>query len=393
MAQQYRPLARRGRSGERKPRKKARIAIDIIGNSVEHLRYPRMGSRIFNMDDGNDLMVLKRLASATSKRPEITLHQLRIFWAVARSETLTKAAKQLGMAQPSMSQQLSKLEATAGAQLFHRRSNEMELTEAGAYLLPKAEHVLRGMTDLEEGLRQYGDGQRLTVKLAGISSVLRVILPLAINRTQALYRDADFDIQESAPADILEMLYSRRINIGLLAANSVAEAGVGFLQVPLAEDPYVLVTPENLDLDGIIDPEAELSDELNAVLNRSIQFIFGTQHAKRVEDWYDQMLPRHRVVAQCRSFEVAINLVRARSGICLAPAMSTLTGAETISGVKLYRLKERPRRLIALVPSQYRRQQPYATLLDTLQTAAAQFVLPAIRPTPPFLDRASTAGI
>ncbi|MEO8883734.1 MAG: LysR family transcriptional regulator [Devosia sp.] len=345
------------------------------------------------MDDGDDLMALKRLATATSKRAEITVHQLKIFWAVARSETLTKAAKQLGMAQPSMSQQLSKLEATVGAQLFHRRSNEMELTEAGAYLLPKAEHVLRGMTDLEEGLRQYGDGQRRTVKLAGISSVLRVILPPAINQTQALYKDADFDIQESAPADILEMLYSRRINIGLLAANSVAEAGVGFVQVPLAEDPYVLVTPDDLDLDGVIDPEQELKAEQNAILNRSIQFIFGTQHAKRVEDWYDQMLPRHRVVAQCRSFEVAINLVRAHSGICLAPAMSTLTGTETISGVRLYRVKEKPRRLIALVPSQYRRQQPYATLLDSLQTVAAQFELPAIRPTPPFLDRASTAGI
>ena len=61
------------------------------------------------------------------KRPQrraghLTLHQLRIFWAVARSETLTKAAKQLGLAQPSLSQQLSKLEANVGTLLFHRRS-------------------------------------------------------------------------------------------------------------------------------------------------------------------------------------------------------------------------------------------------------------------------------
>lgn len=119
-----------------------------------------------------------------ARRAEITLHQLRIFWAVAHSDTLTKAAKQLGLAQPSLSQQLSKLETTVGTQLFHRRSNEMSLTEAGSYLLPKAEQVLRNLNDLEDGLRQFSGGQRVTVRLAGINSVLRVVLPSAINRTR-----------------------------------------------------------------------------------------------------------------------------------------------------------------------------------------------------------------
>src|SRR3954454_21482809 len=93
-------------------------------------------------------------AAVSRKRAEVTVHQLRVFWAIAHSDTLTKAAKQLGLAQPSLSQQLSKLEQTIGAQLFHRRAGEMTLTEAGNYLLPRAEHVLRGMRDLEDGLSQ-----------------------------------------------------------------------------------------------------------------------------------------------------------------------------------------------------------------------------------------------
>lgn len=322
------------------------------------------------------------------RRAEITLHQLRIFWAVAHSETLTRAAKQLGLAQPSLSQQLSKLETTVGTRLFRRHSNEMTLTEAGTYLLPKAEQLLRNMQDLEDGLAQFSGGHRVTVRLAGINSVLRVVLPAALTQTQAKFPDIDFDIQESAPADILEMLYGRRVNIGLLAANSVAEAGVGFLQVPVIEDPYVLVVPERLNLDGINDPR-DLSADDAALLNRSIQFIFGTQHAKRVADWYDQMLPEHRVVAQCRSFEVAIGLVRAGSGICLAPALSTVSGGTSLDGVRLYRINADARRIVALVASQYRRQEPYATLIDTLQAAGAALGLPDIRPTPPFFDSAS----
>lgn len=334
----------------------------------------------------------RRGAAVSRKRAEVTVHQLRVFWAIAHSDTLTKAAKQLGLAQPSLSQQLSKLESTIGAQLFHRRAGEMTLTEAGNYLLPRAEHVLRGMRDLEDGISQYSDGKRVTVRLAGISSVLRVLLPEAIRRMQVQYPDADFDLQEGAPADILEMLYGRRINIGLVAANSIAEAGVGFVQVPVAEDPYVLVVPQHLSLDRVSDPERDLSADDLALLNRSIQFIFGTTHAKRVEDWYDEMLPDHRVAAQSRSFELAVSLVRSGVGVCLAPALSTVMGSGAPEGVRLYRISAEPRRIVALVPSQYRRLEPYSTLLDTLQELGARSALPPILPTPPFLEQTSLSN-
>jgi DNA-binding transcriptional LysR family regulator len=335
----------------------------------------------------------RRKAGASGKRPDVTLHQLRIFWAVAHSDTLTRAAKQLGLAQPSLSQQLSKLEATLGSKLFHRRSNEMVLTEAGTFLLPRAEQVLRHMQDLEEGLQRFSGGHRATVRVAGITSMLRVLLPPAVIETQAHYPDVDFDIQEAAPNDILEMLYGRRVGIGLLAANSIAEAGVGFLQVPLLDDPYVLVVPEGIDLGGVTDPRKELPTEALSVLGRSIQFNFGTQHSKRVEDWYAQMLPDSRIVAQCRSFEVAIGLVRAGTGVCLAPALSTLMGGGAPVGVKLYRVNVPPRRLVALLPSQYRRQVPFAGLVDTLEAQCAHFELPPMQPPPPFLTAASSASI
>lgn len=329
----------------------------------------------------------KRRGSA--KQPEVTLHQLRIFWAVAHSETLTKAAKQLGLAQPSLSQQLSKLENTVGTLLFHRRSNEMSLTEAGSYLLPKAEHVMRSMRELEDGLQQFSAGQRVTIRLAGINSMLRVLLPTAIAQLHAQFPDADYDIQESAPADILELLYGRRVNVGLLAANSVAQSGVGFVQVPVIDDPYVLVVPQSLDLDAVALPARDLDAVSFALINQAIQFTFGTQHSNRIEDWYGEMLPDHRVIAHCRSFEVAIGMVRAGSGVCIAPALSTMAGPGALDGVRLYRINVPARRLVALVPSQYRRVEPYASLLETLQGVGARFELPLIRPVPPFLDRPS----
>lgn len=330
-------------------------------------------------------------SDTAAKRPDLTLHQLRIFWAVANARTLTNAAKQLGMAQPSLSQQLARMEQAAGTPLFHRRSSAMELTEAGAYLLPRAEQVLRAMQMLDDGLVQFRLGQRVTIHIAGITSILRVLLPPALAQLQRDFPEIELDIHERAPADILELLYSRRVHVGLLAGNSVAEAGVDFAQIPLAADPYVLAVPDWLDLDEVTDLAA-LPPDHAGILGRSIRFAFGTQHTKRIEAWFERVLPDNQIAAQCRSFEVAIELVRGGTGVCLVPALATVHGATTLDGVRLYRVDAAPRRLVALIPSQYQRVEPYASLIGALARAGDSTRLPPMRATPPLLNHAPVAG-
>jgi DNA-binding transcriptional LysR family regulator len=329
--------------------------------------------------------IVGEVARLFEGRPDMTLHQLRLFWTIAHATTLTRAAKQLGMAQPSLSQQLAKLEKSVGTQLFHRRATEMALTEAGRFLLPRAEQVLRLVEDLSDGLGEYGDGQRVTLRIAGISSMLRVLMPRAMEQFRLKFPAVVFDIFEGAPADILEMLYARQITVGLVASNSVARTAVGFSEVPLLADPYVLVVPESLDLAAVHDPATDLLPEQRDLLRRSIQFSFGTQHSRRVEEWYSRMVPGHELVAQCRSFEIAISMVRAGVGVCLAPALSALVGDQRVDGVRLYAVDIPDRELVALIPSQYRRQRLYATLVEELRQAADQLPdLPAL-PTPPFM--------
>ena len=350
------------------------------------------------MNDGNgqDLRHVqtggaKASAGAARRNQEITLHRLRIFWAVAHSETLTRASKQLGLAQPSLSQQISSLEASVGTALFERRSNQMLLTEAGTYLLRKAEAVLRDMQELEDGLSEFNQGLRVTVRVAGLSSVLRVLMPPALRSIRAEAPSVDYDIHESAPTDVLELLYGRRIHIGLIAANSISQASAGFLRLPLIADPYVLAVPEGLDLSAVGDPTSDLPAAERALLGASIRFAFGTQHTKRVQEWYDLVLPGNVQVAQARSFDVAIGMVRAGLGICLAPALSAVVDDGIASGVRLYRVQVPPRQIVALVPSQYRYLKPYSLVLEALAAEGAAFDMPPMQATPPFLDRADVA--
>ncbi len=330
-------------------------------------------------------------ATSGSARPSlvgnagITLHRLRIFWAVAHSDSLTSASKQLGLTQPSLSQQVSNLEEAVGAALFDRRSNRMSLTEAGARLLRNVEPVLSSVQRLEENLWQISEEMYQTIHLAGINSVLRVILPRAMYAIHGAHPDVGYDIHESAPADVLEMLYGRRVNLGLVAANSIAPASAGFLQVPILEDPYVLAVPGWLNLDDVNDPMTDLSAEDQRTLTRSIQFAFGTPHTRRVQAWYDQAIPRNWPFTQARSFEVALGMVRAGLGVCLAPALSSVVGDRPIAGLRLYRVLFPPRQIVALLPSQYARTEPYGALVEALQDVGRTHVGPPILETPPFL--------
>jgi DNA-binding transcriptional LysR family regulator len=320
-------------------------------------------------------------------RSEMTLRQLRIFWAVAHAETLTKASKQLGLTQPSMSQQLSKMEKTVGARLFHRTRNRMMLTDAGRFLLRKAEIILGNVEEVEDGLREFRQGVRANIRVAGVNSVLRVLLPSALRLMEQDFPDLELDIHEAAPADALELLYGRRVNVGLVASNSIAQASVGFHQTPVAEDPYVLAVPAGLSLADISDPDAELEPAERKVINSCIQFAFGTQHTRRVEQWYSQVLPHHRLIASCRSYEVALAMVEAGLGVCLVPAFTAFDGQSTLAGVRFYRSTEPSRRIVALQPTQYQRVEPFRSFVDALRQAGSAVRLPDIAPSPPFLSQ------
>jgi DNA-binding transcriptional LysR family regulator len=316
---------------------------------------------------------------------EVTLRRLRIFWAVAHSPTLTRAAKLLNVSQPTLSQQLNAFETAIGTPLFERRSNRMILTETGEMLLRKAESVLRSAQEMEDSLPTPGGPAHQTLRIAGVASVMRVILPLAIKDLAAEVPTAEFDIHESAPAEIVDLLYARRVNIGLMAANSVAEVSAGFQQIPVMLDPFVLAVPDTLDLSQVSDPTRDLDGTARAQLNSVIQFVFGTQHSSRIQDWFDVALPDNRLAARVRSFELALDLVATGLGVCVVPALTVLAGSEARRGVRLYQINFEPRRIVAMVPSQYVRLAPYGSFLTALQTAGRQIVLPPVDPVPPFL--------
>jgi DNA-binding transcriptional LysR family regulator len=321
----------------------------------------------------------------------MTLHQLRIFLAVAQSATLTRASKQLGLAQPSLSQQLARLEESVGTRLFDRARNRMELTDAGRVLLRHAQSVIKEINEAEAGLREFAAGKRSIIRIAGLNSVVKALLPDALKRRGGPRSGLEIDIHEAAPGEVLEMLYSRQADIGLIAADSVAQSSIGFRQVPIVEDPYVFAVPKAVRFGTIKDIDTAPENAAD-VLNSCIQFNFGSQHTLRVQQWYQRVLPSHRLVAHCRTYDVALELVRAGFGVCLVPALTALQVAGSLDGIELYATDHGDRRTVAILADQYLRLEPYKSLIEALQEAGRGLKLPAILPMPKVIARAAEAA-
>src|SRR5256714_13270185 len=86
------------------------------------------------------------------------MHQLRYVVAVARARNFSRAAEQCHVSQPSLSQQIQKLEEELGERLFDRMKREAKLTAHGEAFLPR---VLRILEEVDLARREASDAHRL----------------------------------------------------------------------------------------------------------------------------------------------------------------------------------------------------------------------------------------
>jgi DNA-binding transcriptional LysR family regulator len=114
----------------------------------------------------------------------VTLRQMRAFAAVARHRSFTRAAEELHLTQPAVSQQLKLLEAEVGMPLFEHSGRSMHLTAAGEELLPYARQAIELLREAGESLSAMRGLKRGVLKLGAVStakyfapSMLRAFTP------------------------------------------------------------------------------------------------------------------------------------------------------------------------------------------------------------------------
>lgn len=93
----------------------------------------------------------------------MTLRHLRIFVAVCETGSMTAAASQLFIAQPSISLAVSEMEEYYGVKLFDRISRKLYLTENGRRALQYARHIIDLLDEMEQGVKDLDTVGQLRV--------------------------------------------------------------------------------------------------------------------------------------------------------------------------------------------------------------------------------------
>jgi DNA-binding transcriptional LysR family regulator len=117
----------------------------------------------------------------------IDIQKVDTFLHAAESASLSEAAKQLHLSQPTVSYQIKSLEQELGVTLFTRRSNGLRLTEAGRLMLPWAHRLLHDTNDLRKMMASMQDDIVGELRVACSTTAGKYILPQLAARFSLRY--------------------------------------------------------------------------------------------------------------------------------------------------------------------------------------------------------------
>ena len=192
-----------------------------------------------------------------------SLAQLHAFAAVAEHLHFRDAAAAIGMSQPALSGAVSALEDVLGVQLLERTTRKVLLSPAGERLAVRAKAVLDAVGELMEEAEAVQAPFTGVLRLGVIPTVAPYLLPTVLRLVHEKYPDLDLQVHEEQTSSLLDGLAGGRLDLLLLAV----PLGVPFVtELPLFDEDFVLVTPEDHWLGGRQDIPREALKELHLLL-------------------------------------------------------------------------------------------------------------------------------
>ena len=145
----------------------------------------------------------------------VELAELAAFVAVADHLSFTKAARQIGLSLPTVSQTVKELEDRLGVRLFNRTTRSVALTEAGDRLLAEVQPLLQGVDDAIESINRYRDKPVGTLRLAVSRAFATRVLAQLIHPFLTEYPDIRLDLTiDDTNIDIVRQRFDAGIRVG-----------------------------------------------------------------------------------------------------------------------------------------------------------------------------------
>lgn len=212
---------------------------------------------------------------------------LQYFLAVAREESITKAADALHITQPTLSRQIAALEEETGVKLFERGTRKITLTNEGLLLKRRAEEILRLVDKTQQELVEQEDQieGKITIGCGELASVR--YLAKVIEEFRKLYPRVTYDLV-TAPADLVkDQIEKGLIDIGLLL-EPIAVEKFDYKRLPIKERWVVIMKAD----DPLAEKEKVTAEELAQV---PLILPRRTNVQSEIASWFGEFYPKLNV--------------------------------------------------------------------------------------------------
>jgi LysR family transcriptional regulator, hydrogen peroxide-inducible genes activator len=145
------------------------------------------------------------------------VHQLRYFCAVAETGNFTRAAEREQVAQPSLSQQIMKLEEELAVRLFDRLGRSVRLTDMGQMFLPRARTILNEMRAAKEEVAQRQSSVAGPISVGVIPTIAPYFMPTRIASFSRKYPEAAMTVVEDVTVRLMDRLRGGLVDLAIMA--------------------------------------------------------------------------------------------------------------------------------------------------------------------------------
>ena len=147
----------------------------------------------------------------------VNLELYRVFYTVARCGSLTKAAEELFISQPAVSQAIKQLEHQLGTPLFNRMHKGMELSaQGGELIIGDVTKALQLLNNAEDKITEITQGATGTLRIGASETIFQYILSEKIVEYHKLYPQVKIELVSDVSPKIVEQLKSDHCDIGFL---------------------------------------------------------------------------------------------------------------------------------------------------------------------------------
>ena len=240
-----------------------------------------------------------------------TLRQLKVFEAVARLLSFSRAAEELHLTQPAVSTQVRKLEEHAGNALFEQFGKKIYLTPAGAELLQIGRAIIQQFEAAESAMTQFKgvSGGRLNV---GVISAGDYFFPRLLVDFASRHRGVKLNFTVHNREGLLIHIADNLTDLAIMVR---PPADLDTVNEPFAPHPYVVVAAANHPLVGVKRiPVARLMHEPFVIREK------GSDTRNSMEEALDGQLAGVHVAMEIRSTETIKQAVIAGMGVSFVSA-------------------------------------------------------------------------